>query len=112
MNTIQDYKIFLDDERMPAQDGFVIVRDFCELKDILNSRGIPKFMTFDHDLGDLKHNGKHCAELVIAMIEHFELPPDEVKKFKFDVHSQNPVGRDNIKKFLDPWLDELSRHDR
>jgi hypothetical protein len=60
----------------------------------------PVFISFDHDLGDIppknghtEMTGVNCARALIeiAIIKKWPYLP------KIVVHSQNPVGRDNIK---------------
>lgn len=107
MQTLQNYKIFLDDERMPsAKDAdAVIVRSFWEFKKVVVEKGVPSFITFDHDLGDEPYNGKKCAEFLTM---EMELNDVDVSGFTYDVHSQNPVGAAAIRGWLDPWLIELA----
>jgi hypothetical protein len=46
------YKLYLDDERFPKlSNDWVIVRDFEEFKNCINTKGIPSEISFDHDLG-------------------------------------------------------------
>lgn len=46
------YKLYLDDERFPKlSNDWIIVRDFEEFKNCINTKGIPSEMSFDHDLG-------------------------------------------------------------
>lgn len=103
---LADYKIFLDDERMPGESlkDAVIVRDFWEFKRVINERGVPKYITFDHDLGD-RYTGKDCAEYLIARL--FDTP-ELAAEFEYDVHSQNPVGAENIRAFLNNYLTEMA----
>lgn len=105
---LADYKIFLDDERFPADSlsDAVIVRDFWEFKRVLADRGVPKYVAFDHDLGDPNYNGKKCAEQLIMMM--YDLSPEDIAEFTFDVHSQNPVGAENIRSYLTQFLEEMT----
>ena len=102
---LADYKIFLDDERMPAESlkDAVIVRSFWEFKRVITARGIPKYITFDHDLGDRDYTGKKCAEY-LAMRMSGRYRCDDIADFRYDVHSQNPVGAENIRRYLDQFL--------
>jgi len=119
------YKLFLDDERWPEQVSWVplptnwrghykIVRDYNDFVRVITKYGLPEFITFDHDLAPEHYRegfagaapkydeykektGYHCAEwLVHYCIKHdLNLPP-------FQVHSMSPVGRENIRRALDP----------
>lgn len=100
------YRMFIDDERFPVEgDNAVIVRSSDEAKAVMEQNGCPTFISFDHDLGgddtsmgivhwmirqdlDLRHHG-------------FVFIPFD---FKFDVHSQNPVGAKNITELLNSYL--------
>lgn len=104
---LADYEIFLDDERMPCSAMFdaVIVRDFWAFKRTIVERGIPKYVSFDHDLGFSKHTGMDCAMFLIAMM--FDYKPSNVEDFQYYVHSQNPVGAENIRCFMENHLREI-----
>ena len=56
----------------------------------IETNGFPNFISFDHDLG-LEESGYDCAKwLVDYCLDHnLHLP-------EFEVHSQNPVGKENI----------------
>lgn len=108
MLPVADYKIFLDDERQPAfpnQDA-IICRSFWDFKKTICDFGVPKYISFDHDLGDPdpSYNGKKCAEFLIMMIEKDDV---DVRGFTYDVHSQNPIGAANIHGYLKKWLEYL-----
>ncbi len=106
---LADYEIFLDDERMPseAMKDAVIVRDFWEFKRTINERGIPKFISFDHDLGCMTYTGKSCAEYLICRM--FDYPKEALKEFDFYVHSQNPIGAENIRRLLEQFIEEMTQ---
>lgn len=119
----QGYKLFLDDERWPEQVTWVplpttfrnhwtIVRNYDEFVKCIEERGLPEFITFDHDLAfehykegfagtapkyeDYKEKtGYHCAEWLVnyCILNDRSLPP-------FQVHSMSPVGRENIRRVL------------
>lgn len=95
------YKLFIDDERFPATDDWVIVRSSQEAIAMIIEYGMPYFISFDHDLG-----GEDTAIRVIRwIIESFldgnlEIHPD----FDFYVHSQNPIGAENIRKLMSGFL--------
>lgn len=102
------YHLFLDDERMPQQVTWVqlpsledfpskewlIVRSFADFVDCIETKGLPLFISFDHDLGEVGNNEKSgfsCAKwLVDYCLDNNEICPD------FQVHSKNPQGASNI----------------
>lgn len=99
--------MYLDDIRTPVQTFDFVVRSFAEAVEMIEIYGVPIFISFDHDLGvdsngELLKSGYDFAKwLVKADIDGmYTLPTD----FSFKVHSQNPVGRENIKKLLENYL--------
>lgn len=95
----QPYRLFLDDEREPPSDGgeWVIVRSYDEAVLLMQERGCPIYMSFDHDLGEGR-NGLDVAKWMIDqdLVERDFMPDG----FQFYVHSQNPVGAKNINTLL------------
>jgi len=79
---------------------WVLARTADEAIGIVGTRGMPAFVSFDHDLGD----GKDAPHVVKWMIERALdggcFPGD----FAYEVHSGNPVGRANIRGLLDGFL--------
>lgn len=107
MTTSKPYKLFLDDVRFPNQVKWIpevstnwrdwaIVRNCKEFSAIINERGIPSEVSFDHDLGydmDTKEEitGIDCLRVLAAECIKRRQPMP-----KCFIHSQNPVGRDNL----------------
>lgn len=120
-------KLFLDDFRIPKDciKGLVpsymnklfletdwdIVRNYNEFVDWIKKNGIPDFISFDHDLADIHYRmdfseditnqgtektGYDCAKWLgeYCLDNNYKLP-------QYVVHSQNPVGKSNIKGYLD-----------
>lgn len=120
------YYIFLDDERLPKDVKWVdlppypytVIRNYANFVALINQLGLPKFISFDHDLG-LEHyddankrfqlmidkdidysqfkekTGYHCAQYLIGYCTEYKLSLPE-----YLVHSQNPVGKANILSLL------------
>lgn len=88
------YLLYLDDVR-PIPNGDVGVRCFQEFVDFIKQNGLPKLISFDHDLGEEK-TGYDCAKWLVEYCMDMKLPLP-----KFSVHSQNSVGKENIQKLLD-----------
>lgn len=90
---MKDWKLFIDDERMPTQSDFIIARNSYDAIWMIENYGLPTEIAFDHDLG-----GQDTAMRLVAFLEELvynkevELP----EFFTFSVHSQNPVGKRNI----------------
>lgn len=86
-------KLYLDDLRM-IPEGFFCVRSYAEFVIFIKINGLPDFISFDHDLG-LEESGFDCAKwLVDYCLDYNKKLPD------FKVHSQNPVGKQNIESLL------------
>ncbi|WP_152057095.1 cyclic-phosphate processing receiver domain-containing protein [Aliarcobacter butzleri] len=100
-------KMFLDDIRVPKNDYDVIVRSFEEAVNFVKENGIPTFISFDHDLGcdemgNILKSGYDFAKWLVDMdIENIYKFPNN---FTFDIHSANPIGKNNIKSILNNYL--------
>ena len=96
-------KLFIDDERYPPGEAsnWQIVRSSAEAIAFIQLRGVPAFISFDHDLG-----GEDTAMVFIRWLIEMDLdhPGSIPKNFAYDVHSQNPVGARNIRALLDNYL--------
>lgn len=95
------YKLFIDDERYPIGDDWVIARSHDEVMDIILDRGMPIFVSFDHDLGENKLTGYDIAKTMVEYAMDGNAFP---KDFAFYVHSQNPVGKANIEAYLNNYM--------
>jgi hypothetical protein len=118
------YNLYLDDFRQPT-DSFdylgnpiynklkwEIVRNYDDFVKIIEERGVPNTISFDHDLSDehYKHQtvinydlqektGFHCAKWLInyCIDNKKELPTTIL------IHSMNPAGSLNIKSLFDTY---------
>lgn len=99
------YKLFIDDERYPADNcdpaEWVIARSFADVKRVISVHGWPLFISFDHDLGEREPSGKDIANWIVDCDMNSNVLD---KEFSFTVHSQNPVGAQNIEMFLGQYL--------
>lgn len=97
------YSMFLDDIRDPSMyypnQDMVVCRDYKSARDYVEKNGLPDFISFDHDLGDLSSDEKtgysFAKFLIDYMFEHNLKEP-----FEYFVHSSNPVGKVNIETYL------------
>jgi len=89
------WKLFLDDVRNPTEDGFTTARSSAQAIFFVRYAGLPTFISFDHDLGQ----EDDAMRFIDFMIEEYydEDVPD------YQVHSANPVGRDNIVAKMESW---------
>tara|TARA_Y100001968_G_C19360639_1_gene719585 strand:+ start:508 stop:831 length:324 start_codon:yes stop_codon:yes gene_type:complete len=96
--------LFIDDERFPPSnadyDDWFIARESNVAIEFVKTFGCPSFISFDHDLGGSDTAMKFIVWLIDQDIEH-DIIPDN---FEYYIHSQNCVGRDNIKGLIDNYL--------
>lgn len=112
-NSLMEYRLFLDDERNVDDvyrdaDDFITVRNLDQMKEAIQQRGLPTFISFDHDLGenekgDVLHSGYDAAKW---MVHEMEL---DIRGMEFKVHSWNIQTRDQISGLLNNWKKELER---
>jgi len=128
------YNLFLDDERMPHNVTWVklpenvewtIVRNYKQFVDAITQRGLPKNISFDHDLADehyvqsiasnqnhtsnfnygtiTEKTGYDCAKWLVEYCREKDL---EIPSYT--VHSMSIVGKKNIIGYLENY--KLWRH--
>lgn len=116
-----EYLLFLDDYRDPLclrdLKTWEVVRNYNEFVEKITKNGLPKFISFDHDLSwehypqnkedyekPIDYNepryaraktGYHCAQFLIEYCQK-----NKLKLPAWQVHSMNPVGRVNINQLL------------
>jgi hypothetical protein len=119
-------KLYLDDIRIPQTEGWEIVRDYDAFVKWIDENGLPDEISFDHDLSRehtlyFFNNGGHddppdpqknsfeektgydCAKWLCEYCWENGLPIPE-----YNVHSANPVGRDNILQLLKNFVSKLN----
>jgi len=124
-NKVMSYKLFLDDVRRPAtaysymelpillEPDWIIVRNYYAFISIIQKKGVPNVIAFDHDLADIHYKvqsfnyedenyektGYHCAKwLLDYCLDNNEKPPQRII-----IHSMNPYGSANIKSLFDTY---------
>lgn len=111
------WNLFLDDLRNPETTGaqerngqidygidqWVVCRSSEEALKEVAARGFPTYMSLDHDLGGDDTTMVFLRRLIDELWVG-ELPPNYL------VHSQNPVGRENIISFMDSWAKATNTH--
>jgi hypothetical protein len=117
--------LFLDDVRRPehvnwkelpliALSDWVIVRDYEQFIRCIGQFGIPEFVSYDHDLADIHYahananvipydkyaekTGYDCAKWLVNKCLDLGIPHPP-----FIVHSLNPVGAENITKYIENY---------
>lgn len=123
------FKIFLDDIRVPYDvfkttilpiyennEDWLIVRSYDEFVKVLNEKGIPTHISFDHDLsydaylpenqvGDIDYDGleeKTGYDAAKLLVEVCQEKGEELPMYY--VHSANPVGAENISRYLNNYI--------
>lgn len=105
------YNLFLDDERVPKdvtwltlpKGPWLIVRNFAQFQALILQRGLPRHVSFDHDLADMgppERSGKTCANYLVEYCMEHNLPAPA-----FTVHSKNPEGAASITSYLNNYND-------
>lgn len=123
------YRLFLDDLRNPPDvaryimpcglkslyqyPAWTIVRNLEDFKKIILEHGMPSFISFDHDLGNAAVASEDATEITgvtaarwlcqFAAENGSNIPP-------YQVHSVNPVGRENIISVLESYKKVSSQH--
>jgi hypothetical protein len=118
-------KLYLDDIRFPKTTGWDIVRSYEEFIDYINKNGTKDlFISFDHDLADIHYDypdsnvlnfgeysenenrertGYDCAKWLCDYCLINELPIPN-----WNVHSANPVGKENIDSIMRNYTKKLN----
>ena len=105
-----NWALFLDDERFPVDSAlpenceyWMIARNHQDVIDLIAANGMPQFVSFDHDLGDISNGDGYIVAKYLCDLDmdtKYKFP----QGFAYFVHSQNPIGSTNIKGYLDNYL--------
>lgn len=95
-------RAYLDDIRPMPSDFDILWKNTLEAKMYCIEQGVPSYISFDHDLGYGNTGFDFCKWLVDVDISNdcSFIPPD----FDYDIHSANPVGAENIDRYLRQYL--------
>jgi len=72
------------------------VKDYDECIATITKYGLPYHISFDHDLGEDPRTGYDVAKYIINLL----LDNPRIKAPTISVHSDNPVGSENILKLF------------
>ena len=110
-------KLYLDDIRIPKTEGWDIVRTYEDFVGWIEKNGLPEEVSFDHDLAEIHYDPKTYTE----SFKYEEKTGYDAAKWmcdycwtnglpipKWNVHSANPVGRDNIKHLMENFEKRLN----
>ncbi len=99
------WKLFLDDQindpdapERHTPEGFIGAASTIEAITLVKSLGVPEYMSLDHDLGQ---SDRSMDFLKWLSNNYTDSPP------KYDVHSANPIGRENIISFMESWIHSI-----
>lgn len=101
---MKSWSLFLDDERSPPMsipDDWVISRTVAEAKNLIDLNGLPWRASLDHDLGDNEPTGYDFMWWLVR--QDLDGRYDLTTIRSFYVHSQNPVGAENINKLYNGY---------
>lgn len=109
------YHLFIDDERTPEMVfwielpdfPWVIVRSYDEMRAVVDARGLPQTVSYDHDLGPVPMTGYDCARYIMDRVL-YDSPVGTTLPVSF-VHSMNPVGAEYIRKLIQSYQREIER---
>lgn len=107
--------VFIDDERNPKDVtwveydkniNWVIVRNFREFKEEIKSNGIPKYISFDHDLADFDEDGNEYTGMSCMkfLVEYIQSSDEDLPQF-FYFHTNNPIGKENMRSYYKNFLE-------
>jgi hypothetical protein len=111
---------------MPPEDGrhWIVVRTSAAAIAWMRKHGIPEYISFDHDLGDddtgmkvaywmaknlLEPKNMTWAEKWFAYLSGDYTKLKLPRKFRYYVHSQNPVGKQNIERLMQLLIEEVGK---
>lgn len=104
---MKNWKLFLDDERFPMTDDWKIARNSTDAVMYVCIWGIPNEIAFDHDLGGEDTSIKFINWMTEQVLDgKLNIP----EGFKYSIHSQNPIGAENIKHKMDAILMYCEKH--
>ena len=89
-----NYKMFIDDERFPVFPDWFVARNSFQAIKAIELYGLPIEIAFDHDLG-----GTDTVMTFLNYLENYLIDNSLTfpKGFTYSIHSQNPIGVENIK---------------
>lgn len=96
------YRLYIDDLREPDYSNYVEVRSSQDAIQLMSEKGCPIEISFDHEL-----QGDDTAMNVVKWMIQQDLDSNEKfipEQFHFNVHSANPVGRENLQGLMGGYL--------
>lgn len=105
------YNLFIDDlrdaEKYYLGEGFIVVRTCEDAISYVQKHGLPKFVSFDHDLGDTESVVEKTGYTFAKYLIEYMFDNNIKEPFEYYVHSANPVGLKNIVSYLENGFKHL-----
>ena len=92
------------------ESEFDIVRTYEAFVNYIKQEGLPKFISFDNDLG-LDMNGKVAPDGYAAAKWLVYESGLDLRDLEFKVHSANPVAAEQIRGLLTNYIRHLKEHE-
>lgn len=99
------YQIWLDDIR-PAPEGYLWFKSVNDAKSFIESKKDNQcifILDLDHDLGDYSYDGGDAIKLIEWLLWEGYNEMNWIR-FIFNLHTMNPVGRDNMQALIDRYF--------
>ena len=93
-------KIYLDDERFPKNPNYKILRSYQQFIDFIVEYGLPDEISFDHDIASFDNDGNEKTGYDAAKWLVNYCIDNDLKLPKWNVHSANSIGAENIEVYL------------
>lgn len=119
------YKLYLDDLRFPDHHpDWRVARNYHDALWYVKTYGLPYHVSFDHDLADVHYEVEDYSSRELFLGEEANRVPyeftgydfakwlcnwmmdnvDNLDGFSYNVHSANPVGAENIRRYMENFL--------
>lgn len=112
------WNLFLDDERTPEDvkwaprpvhekyrnEDWIVARNYADAMIEVLGRGFPKYISFDHDLGQNEKTGYDLAKSLVNKDLQGVIGYGFSGDFQYYVHSKNPIGKANIEGLLESYF--------
>ncbi len=100
-----NYYIWLDDDDARKQPEFnhIHFHSVNETKSFIESHDGVYVLDLDHDLGEYSYDGGDAIKLILWLLEN-DYQNNNLYKFHFQIHTMNPVGRQNMQALIDRYF--------
>ena len=85
------------------ESEFDVVRSYNDFILYIRTNGLPEFISFDNDLG-LDENGNLAPDVYATVKWLVNESGLDLKNLTFNVHSANPVAKEQIKGLLNNYI--------